>query len=378
MANAIEHDYVERLFLPLSEVTFEKKQYIYNPYFPIKKIGLSAGDPGIGKTKFILLVCALITQGKDLCGIPCEKPGSVLIFSREDDSSDIRKTVEACGGDSSKIYVVSESDDALDLLDKNELKFSSPIIEMAVARFQPSFVLFDPLQAYIGRRINMNAANETSGALAPLLKIAQKYDCHIHIISHNRKDKQNGLQSQVLGSVNLAGQARSILSIVRDPTKDENIVIHTKSNNRKGLSIRYKIKPIPTDPDFATVELIGREKYSERDYREAEQSRLRQKLDEMINDSSPVVATVLQLANDNPGGVKIGRADLNDIIESQTGEVANYPLSTIAKEYGHYLGSKHGIAIVPKDKQRLKAFCYNGETITPSKIEDRSLYIIKK
>ena len=366
------------IFCPLAEVPDEGKQYDYSPYIPLGKIATINGDPGTGKTKFILGIAALITRGLPLFDIPCGRPGNVLLFSSEDDASDIKKTVIACGGDAGKVFVLSEKDDALSMLSDKQITFKSPIVEWAIAKFDPSLVIFDPIQRYIGKA-DTNSSTDTNAALKPLTILGKKYGCAFLIIAHNNKGNHSSLMYKSSGSQDIAGNARSMLSIVRDPDKpSECIAIHTKSNNAKGKSIRYAIRPIEGDEDFARVEWIRLEEYTERDYWKALKRKDEKEFAAQIGDEDAIVQTVLRIIKDNPAGVRVRKQDFWTAAEMLTGAAVSDGIDAIVKRYRQYLWDNHSIFIDVKTSQALKAFRVDNEMLNPSKSPDRCLAIYRK
>lgn len=370
---------LKKLFVSLADVQEKPKRYLYKSYFPLGAFSVISADPGVGKSKVLFAVAAKVTTGDSLLGIPCEKAGNVLIFSREDDASDIRKTIAACGGDLAKLQILSDTDDAIDLIEDEAITFGSPIVEAAIESFRPSLVIFDPYQKYIGSNVDTNTANKLSAALAPLVKLARKYDCHIAIIAHNVK-AQTSLQYKFMGSVDLIGEARSGISIVRDPDHpEENIALHVKSNNKRGLSIRYKIVSIPGDEDFAKVEFLGLEKYTEQDYAEADRRRLSKKYDVPITDNDVIVKTILALLKENPAGLRVGKSDLQQSAEIYFNEpMENIGVRKIEVKYAAYMMQAHGVSIQEGDSQNIVMFKRKGSYTNPVKGHDRVLHIWKK
>lgn len=364
---------VSSLFTRLSDVEAEQKQYLYKPYFPIGQFSIISADPGVGKTKLIMAIAALITRGRSLLGIECEKPGNVLIFSREDDNIDHQELVRANGGDTEKIITLREDPHTLEFVSKNAICFSSQVVEDAIKQYHPALVVFDPYQKYIGAKTDMNKAEQVSAALSSVVALAKKYDCNITIIAHNTK-AQTSFQYKLMGSVDFAGESRSAMTVVRDPNKpDECVLIHTKSNNKKGQSIRYKIESITGNEDFACVRWIGLENYTERDYIESDRSRLSVKIKKSISDEDPIVATILQLIRENPRGFRMAKGDLQDSISDYTGQYMDVSLAEVVKKYAEYLSQQHGIGIQQNEKRKLDRYFRKGSEITPHKNSDRCI-----
>ena len=379
MVESTKPDNIDRLFTNLSSIPDEPKTYIYNPPFPLGKVTGIAGDPGVGKSKAIYAITGKVTKGEPLLDMQCEKPGEVILITTEDDASDIKQTIASCGGDLSKVHVLSERDDALNDLAKCELTFASPIIESAIKKFHPVMVVFDPLQAYLGQHVDPNKAVQVTTALKPLISLAKRYNFAAVVIQHNNKMADASLQNRAAGSASIVGCYRSLLSIVRDPENPkENIAIHTKSNNAFGKSIRYRIKPIEGNENFATVEFIRLENYTERDYQAALKRKKQSAHDDEINDSDAIVATIIRLLEDNPRGLRISRMDLQNAVSSYYGEPMHQGLKDIEREYASFLLSKHGICIQCKSAQDLKTFYIKGKPVTLLKPHDKCLHIYKR
>jgi KaiC/GvpD/RAD55 family RecA-like ATPase len=76
----------------MSQVEVEEIQWVWYPYIPYGKITVVQGDPGEGKTTFVLALIALLTQGKPL---PEEENGTepinVIYQTAEDGLADTIK-----------------------------------------------------------------------------------------------------------------------------------------------------------------------------------------------------------------------------------------------------------------------------------------------
>ena len=52
--------------ISMSEINAEEVQWLWYPYIPLGKLTILQGDPGEGKTSFILAVIAALTRGDPL------------------------------------------------------------------------------------------------------------------------------------------------------------------------------------------------------------------------------------------------------------------------------------------------------------------------
>lgn len=75
-----------------SEIKPREIEWLWYPFIPYGKVTLLQGDPGDGKSTFMLTISALFTRGEHLLftdtGRPSE-PISVIYQTTEDDADDI-------------------------------------------------------------------------------------------------------------------------------------------------------------------------------------------------------------------------------------------------------------------------------------------------
>ena len=128
----------------MSDIETEQVRWLWYPFIPYGKVTIIQGDPGEGKTSFVLAMIARLTTGKPL---PEEtvvtEPISVIYQSAEDGLADtIKPRLEASGADCSRVMVIDESDKELTLCDER--------LEQAVQETGTKLIVLDPLS--ISRR----------------------------------------------------------------------------------------------------------------------------------------------------------------------------------------------------------------------------------
>ncbi|MDI6880686.1 MAG: AAA family ATPase [Desulfitobacteriaceae bacterium] len=212
-------------------------RWLWYPFIPYGKVTIIQGDPGEGKTSFVLAMIALLTTGKPL---PEEKtatePIRVIYQSAEDGLADtIKPRLEMSGADCSRVLVIDESDKELTLCDER--------LEQAVQETGAKLIVLDPLQAYLGDNVDMHRANEVRPVFRRLCAMADRTGCAIILIGH--MNKAQGLKSSYrgLGSIDFRAAARSVLLVGRlksDPSV--RIVAHDKSSLApEGKSIAFSL-----------------------------------------------------------------------------------------------------------------------------------------
>ena len=88
-----------------SDVNQRKVDWLWYPYIPYGKLTILQGDPGEGKSTFMLNIAALISKGESMPDGYCTgKPQSVVYQTSEDDLSDtVKPRLVAAGADCNMI-----------------------------------------------------------------------------------------------------------------------------------------------------------------------------------------------------------------------------------------------------------------------------------
>lgn len=215
--------------------------WLWKPYIPFGKVTLVAGDPGTGKSTFVLDLLAKVTKGECMPfedGEEKRMPMNVLYQCAEDNLSDtIMPRFNAAGGDPKYIKFVDES--------KQSLTFDDERLEHAVAQTGARVVVLDPLSSYIGGETNMNAANEVRSKMNHLIHMAEMYGIAVIVVCHLNKSTQTKAMYKASGSVDVVGGVRSALLVTKgeNDNPEERIVTHMKSNLAKeGEAIVFEFR----------------------------------------------------------------------------------------------------------------------------------------
>ncbi len=192
-----------------SGVHAKETKWLWYPYIPAGKITIIQGDPGEGKTTFVLNIAALLSRGMPLPESEAELEPKVIIYqSAEDDIEDtIKPRLVRANADCSKIAYISSEDDRLSIGDNR--------IENCIKETGASLLILDPIQAYIGPEADINRAADMRPMMRELSEIAKRTECAIVVIGH--MNKAAGLKNiyRGLGSIDISAAARSILLVGR-------------------------------------------------------------------------------------------------------------------------------------------------------------------
>lgn len=215
----------ELRIINMDEVVVEEVEWLWYPYIPFGKLTIVHGDGGEGKTTLILQLAALLSRGEKL---PCDdterEPIKIIYQTAEDGLGDtIKPRLLSGNADCTQIKVIDESESALTMLDER--------VEQAIAETGARVIILDPMQAYIGAKVDMNRANEVRNILSQLGRIAEKYRCAIILVGHLNKAQGNKSTYRGLGSIDFQATARSVLVVGRVKDKPEiRVAAHQKSS----------------------------------------------------------------------------------------------------------------------------------------------------
>lgn len=222
----------------MEEVEAREVNWLWYPYIPYGKLTIVQGDPGEGKTTFILQLAALLTKGEAL---PCDKDGNrepvnVIYQNAEDGLEDtIKPRLVQAGADCNRILVIDESQDGLSMTDERLVR--------AIQETGAKMVILDPIQAYLGADIDMHRANEIRPVLKRLGGIADQFQCAFILIGHMNKASGSKSTYRGLGSIDFQATARSVLVVGRiKDNPDLRVIAHDKSSLApEGKSVAFEM-----------------------------------------------------------------------------------------------------------------------------------------
>lgn len=205
----MEETRTELQMIKMSEIQSQEVAWLWYPFIPYGKLTIVQGDPGDGKTTFVLNIAAKLSKGE---GIDSEmkltEPLTAIYQSAEDGLADtVKPRLEAAGANCENISVIDESIKALSMIDER--------LEEAVIRTKAKLLILDPIQAYLGGGMDMNRANEARDMTKKLATLAEKYQCAIVLVGHMNKAAGNKTAYRGIGSIDFFAVARSVLLVGR-------------------------------------------------------------------------------------------------------------------------------------------------------------------
>lgn len=199
--------------ISMDTVQEEEIKWLWKPYIPFGKLTIIQGDPGEGKTTFALQLAALLSLGKGFGeneNIGVSEPVNVIYQTAEDGLADtVKPRLISAGADCSKIKVIDDSEKSLSMDDER--------LEIAINATGAKVLILDPLQAYLGDKVDMNRANEAREMTKKLGAIAARTGCAVILIGHMNKGSGAKAAYRGIGSIDFFAIARSVLLVARVP-----------------------------------------------------------------------------------------------------------------------------------------------------------------
>lgn len=225
-----------------ADVTPEHVQWLWPQRFPLGKVSLLAGDPGVGKSFVTLDLAARVSCGRawpDARDVP-QQAGEILILNAEDGASDtIVPRLISADADLRRIHLVDgvadqhDAEPRLVSLERDVTLLGGMLEENPSTRL----VVVDPISAFFGSDRDSHRDTEVRAVLAPLAKLAEVHGVAVLLVAHLSKTSKATSPAaihRVLGSMGFVGLARSVWAVTRDPREDADadsrLLVRVKGN----------------------------------------------------------------------------------------------------------------------------------------------------
>ena len=223
--------------ISMDEVQAEEIKWLWKPYIPFGKLTIVQGDPGEGKTTFVLQLAAQLSQGKGFDeSMEISEPMNVIYQTAEDGLADtVKPRLLSANADCSKIKVIDDTEQSLYMDDER--------FEIAIREQNAKLLILDPLQAYLGDRVDMNRANEAREMTKKLSAMAERTGCAVVLVGHMNKSSGTKAAYRGIGSIDFFAIARSVLLVGRTPN-DSGVraIVQIKNNlEREGEPMAFRL-----------------------------------------------------------------------------------------------------------------------------------------
>lgn len=202
-------DETDLKIINMSDVESKEISWLWYPFIPYGKLTIIQGDPGEGKTTLVLNIAAVLSKGQGLDEhMKPEQPLHIIYQTAEDGLADtVKPRLEKAQADCNNIFVIDETDVSLSMLDER--------IEQAILKEKAKLMILDPIQTYLGAKMDMNRANEARDMTKHLGQVAERTGCAIVLIGHMNKNAGGKVAYRGMGSIDFFAVARSVLLVGR-------------------------------------------------------------------------------------------------------------------------------------------------------------------
>jgi hypothetical protein len=210
----------------LSDVEPTIVEWLWHGYFPLGKLSLVMGDPGLGKSTLSIDLAARLTSGRPFPGGAALEPRGVVLLTGEDGLSDtVRPRFEAAGGDSRLAVVIQSVSDE----DGGERSLSLPgdlgFVREAILKQNAAMVVIDPLMAFLSGDVNSWHDQQIRQALTPLTRLAEEMRVAVVVITHLNKKQGTSALYRSGGSIGIVAAVRAAFLVAKHPDDDSRRVL---------------------------------------------------------------------------------------------------------------------------------------------------------
>lgn len=245
------------VLIRMADVQPESVDWLWPGRFPIGKLTMIVGDPGLGKSFLTVDMAARVSTGAAWPDGAAETraPGGVVMLSAEDDPADtIRPRLDAAAADCERIVMV-QAVNTIDPQSKRSrqkafnLADDLPALERAIEAVpRCRLVIVDPVSAYLGET-DSHANSDVRGVLHPLSELAAKNRVAIVAVSHLNKSAGTRAIHRTMGSVAFVAAARAAYLVAGDKVDGNRRLLLPLKNNLAadsgGLAFRLGGESVP-------------------------------------------------------------------------------------------------------------------------------------
>ena len=251
----------------LSRVSMDGQDWLWEGRIPLGGVMLLTGEPEAGKTTILVDIIARSTMGADWPDGSGKAPeGYWLYVTTENDTErTIKPRLVAAGGDPGQVEVIKGTEVKTKTISQRGVDLAQDIAELEKVIREPCTdgecigVVFDPLNEYLGEKVDSWKDADVRRVLGPLAALAEKHQIAVIGVLHPRKGEASTVLNKIAGAKAFTAFARCASLCIRDneppdgDTVPVSVFIPIKNNlGRKPKGLKYifeDVKPRPTKGD---------------------------------------------------------------------------------------------------------------------------------
>ena len=205
----------------MENVEEEEIEWLWKNRIPKGGITLIAGKPGEGKSWLTTDFAAHVSRGIPWPdGLPCEQGRVMMLVGEDPIGSVVKPRLRVHGADFKFIMAGAMTKKESPNGEITEKIFRLGDLRKLERKLQAyddwKLIIIDPVSSFTGGETDTWRDNEVRDILAPLTKLAEKYNLAVIIVVHRPKKGGVDADSQVLGSVAYTAISRAVHHVYMD------------------------------------------------------------------------------------------------------------------------------------------------------------------
>ena len=228
------------LIASAAQVAPQSVKWLYQDRIPCSGVTFIGGDPATAKSSLLHKILAESSTGHLPGSFFCQPCHSLLLTAEDDLHQVVLPRLIAHGANLDNVGFSKIQQGGSLVLPRDFDNLRQMICDQHI-----SLVVFDPISAFIDVEVNTwNDSMLRSLILTPLNQLAQQMKIAIVAIIHLNKDAKREARYRFNGSIATLAASRSSFLMVRDPHKDNEVLLcHLKSNlGRLAPTQQYRLE----------------------------------------------------------------------------------------------------------------------------------------
>jgi hypothetical protein len=243
----------------MGDVVEKPITWLWPGYLPSGALTLLAGQASTGKSTLSFGLAATVSNGGNWPdGTRCATPGTVLIWSGEDDlATTVKPRLMAAGAAMNRVGGVKGTIDEQGMkLPFDPSTDMGKLREAATALGGVSLLIIDPIVSAVTG--DMNKANDVRRSLQAVVDFAAEFGCAVIGITHFAKNTQGKRTTdRVLGSQAFAALARMVLVTAKEEDSDDRVFTRDKTNiTVEGGGFHYTIEAVSLHSNIVGTRVV--------------------------------------------------------------------------------------------------------------------------
>ncbi len=230
-------------------------------HIPAAAVTVLAGDEGIGKSLWWVLLVAYITTGRALpeIGLPGRSARDIILVITEDSWSEVRARLMLAGADLDRVHLVSEEEDGSG---SPTFPADMPLVMAAAAGLDLALIVVDAWLDTVSGGLQVRDTQQARSALHPWKETANRTGASILLLVNTNRMSEGTTRDKVGGTAALRQKARMLLFAAAKPGEEGlRLLIGPDKTNTTKLqhAVEYdvlvrQVRPArPDDPGTAAM-----------------------------------------------------------------------------------------------------------------------------